>query len=131
MIAFLGAWLLFKTQLDILEGMVRAMTDILWTGNRRIRAWRGGDVRAVYYGVLAVVVSWGVVALRFAQPIVLLQLAANVGGVVFVVASLHLLYINTRLLPRELRPPPWRRAALVGMALFYGFFVTLSLRSLR
>jgi hypothetical protein len=130
-IAFLGAWILFKSQLDLLEGMVRAVTDILWTGSRRIRSWRGGDVRTVYYGVLAVVVVWGVVALRFAQPIVLLQLAANVAGVVFVVASLHLLYVNTRLLPRELRPPPWRRAALVGMTLFYGFFVILSLGSLR
>ncbi|HEX2451799.1 MAG TPA: Nramp family divalent metal transporter, partial [Gemmatimonadales bacterium] len=29
-IAFLGAWILFKTQLDSLEGMVRAVTDILW-----------------------------------------------------------------------------------------------------
>ena len=130
-IAFLGAWLLFKSQLDVLEGMVRAITDILWTGSRRIRSWRGGDVRAVYYTVLAAVVLWGVVALRLAQPIVLLQLAANVAGVVFVVASLHLLYLNTRLLPRELRPPPWRRAALVGMAVFYGFFVTLSLGSLQ
>ena len=72
-IAFLGAWILFKTQLDILEGMVRAVTDILWTGNGRVRAWRGGDVRAVYYGVLAVLVLWGTVALRLAQPIVLLQ----------------------------------------------------------
>ncbi|MBC7790579.1 MAG: hypothetical protein H7Z74_11585, partial [Anaerolineae bacterium] len=77
------------------------------------------------------VVLWGVVALRFAQPIMLLQLAANVAGVVFVVASLHLLYINTRLLPRELRPPPWRRVALVAMAVFYSFFVSLSLGSLR
>src|SRR6185503_6083553 len=62
--AFLGAWLLFKTQLDVLEGMVRAITDMLWTGSGRIRAWRGGDVRAVYYGVLGAVVLWGVVALR-------------------------------------------------------------------
>ncbi len=129
-IAFLGAWILFKTQLDNLEGMVRAMTDILWTGSRRVRAWRGGDVRAVYYSVLATVVVWGIVALRLAQPIVLLKLGANVAGVVFIVASLHLLYINTRLLPPHVRPPMWRRAALVGMALFYGFFVTLSLRSL-
>jgi hypothetical protein len=129
-IAFLGAWLLFKTQLDILEGMVRAVTDILWTGSRRIRAWRGGDVRTVYYGVMTLAVLWGILALRLAQPIVLLQLAANIAGVVFVIASLHLLYINTRLLPPALRPPSWRRAALVGMALFYGFFVTLSIGSL-
>jgi hypothetical protein len=128
-IAFLGAWILFKTQLDLLEGMVRAITDILWTGSRQVRAWRGGDVRAVYYSVLAAVVLWGIVALRLAQPIVLLKLGANVAGVVFIVASLHLLYVNTRLLPEHVRPPMWRRAALMGMALFYGFFVALSLHS--
>lgn len=129
-IAFLGAWLLLKTQLDSVDGMTRAVTDILWTGSSRVRSWRGGDVRAVYYSVLAGVVVWGVIALRLAQPIVLLQLGANVAGVVFIIASLHLLYINTRLLPAALRPPRWRRAALVGMALFYGFFVSLSLSAL-
>jgi hypothetical protein len=60
---------------------------------------------------------------------VLLKLGANVAGVVFVIASLHLLYVNTRLLPPHVRPPMWRRVALVGVALFYGVFVTLSLRS--
>ena len=125
-IAFLGAWLLLKTQLDSLEAMTRAVTDMLWTGSRRVRAWRGGDVRAVYYTVLASVAIWGMIALRLAQPIVLLQLGANVAGAVFVIASLHLLYINTTLLPPALRPSMWRRAGLVAMALFYGFFVALS-----
>ena len=129
-IAFLGAWILFKTQLDNLEGMVRAITDILWTGSPRVRAWRGGDVRAVYYGVLTAIVLWGLVALRLAQPIVLLKLSANVAGVVFIIASLHLLYVNTRLLPAHVRPPAWRRALLVVIAMFYGVFVTLSARSL-
>ena len=45
-----------------------------WTGSRRVRAWRGGDVRAVYYSVLCFVVLWGIVALGLAQPIVLLKL---------------------------------------------------------
>ena len=130
-IAFLGAWILVKTQLDNVEGMTRAITDILWTGSRRIRGWRGGDVRAVYYAVLSAIVLWGVIALRLAQPIILLQLGANVAGVVLIVSSLHLLYVNTRLLPVELRPPAWRRVALVAVALFYGFFVVLSLSSLR
>jgi hypothetical protein len=129
-IAVLGVWILFKTQLDITESMVRAITDMLWTGNRRVRAWRGGDVRAVYYGVLGLAVLWGIVALRLAQPIVLLQIAGNMASLIFVVASLHLLYINTRFLPLEIRPPLWRRVAMVAMALFYGFFVVLSFRSL-
>jgi hypothetical protein len=124
LVALMGAWVLFKTQLDILEGTTRAMTDILWTGSRRIRAWRG-DVRLVYYGVLAVVVVWGLVALRLTQPIVLLQLGANMAGVVFVILGLHTLRVNTTLLPPELRPPLHRRVGLVLLAAFYGFFVYL------
>jgi hypothetical protein len=129
-IAFLGAWMLFKTQLDNLEGMVRAIADILWTGSRRVRAWRGGDVRAVYYTVLATLVVWGLIAMRLAQPIVLLQLGANVAGAIFVIAAPHLLYVNTRLLPPHIRPPMWRRVALVLMTVFYGFFVVLSFGSM-
>ncbi len=128
-IAFLGAWILFKTQLDNFEGMVRVITDILWTGSARVRRWRGGDVRAVYYIIMAVLVVWGLIAIRLAQPIVLLKLGANVAGGVLMFASLHLLYVNTRLLPPHVRPPLWRRAALVGVALFYGFFVALSARA--
>jgi hypothetical protein len=67
--------------------------------------------------------------LRLAQPIALLRISANVAGVVFVFAAVHLLYVNTRLLPVHVRPPRWRRAALVGMALFYAFFSTLSIWS--
>ena len=129
-VAFLGVWILFKTQLDCVEGMTRSITDILWTGSARVRAWRGGDVRAVYYTVLAAVVVWGIIALKLAAPVMLLQIGANIAGVVFVIASLHVLYLNTRVLPVALRPPLWRRVALVGMALFYGFFVTLVARSL-
>jgi len=129
-IAFMGAWLLFKAQLDILEGTVRAVTDILWTGSRRARRWSRGDVRLLYYAVLAVFVAWGMVALGLAQPIVLLQLSANVGGVVMVLASLHILYVNTTMLPPELRPPLWRRLALILTAIFYGGFVTLWVSSI-
>jgi len=129
-IALLGVWILFKTQLDCVEGMTRSITDILWTGSARVRTWRGGDVRAVYYTVLAAVVIWGIIALKLAAPVMLLQIGANVAGIVFIISSLHVLYLNTRILPVALRPPLWRRLALVGMVFFYGFFVWLVARSL-
>jgi len=129
-VAALGVWLLFKTQLDCVEGMTRSITDILWTGSARVRGWRGGDVRAVYYTVLAVVVVWGIIALKLAAPVMLLQIGANIAGVVFIISALHVLYLNTRVLPFALRPPMWRRVALIGMVLFYGFFVQLVARSL-
>ncbi|HYN24522.1 MAG TPA: Nramp family divalent metal transporter [Pyrinomonadaceae bacterium] len=124
-LAMMSVWVLFKSQLDLLEGMVRGITDILWSGSTRIRQWRGGDVRLVYYSVLVAAVVWGLIALRLTQPIILLQLGANMAGVVMVVSALHILYINTKLLPKELQPPLWRRLALIFMAIFYGFFVYL------
>ncbi len=127
-IALLGAWILFKTQLDCVEGMTRSITDILWTGSEGVRRWRGGDVRVVYYAVLAVVVVWGIIAMQLTQPMMLLQIGANLAGVVFVISALHLLHLNTRVLPKALRPPMWRRCALVGMVGFYGFFVVLVVR---
>ncbi len=129
-IALIAVWVLFKTQLDIVEGMTRAITDILWTGSRRIRRWRGGDVRFLYYTVLCVLALWGIIALGLAEPIDLLQLGANMAGVVFVISPLHLLYINTRFLPEAVRPPLWRRVALIAMSLFYGAFVMLWLGSM-
>jgi hypothetical protein len=129
-IAILGVWILFKAQLDILEGMTRAITDILWTGSSRIRAWRGGDVRFVYYSVLALISVWGIIALGLTQPIILLALSANMAGIVFIISSLHLLYVNTRLLPVALRPPLWRRLALVALSLFYGLFLAMWVWSL-
>ncbi len=125
LVALMSAWVLFKTQLDNVDGMARALTDIVWTGNRRVRAWRGGDVRVVYYGIMALMVLWGMVALRLAHPMVLLQMAANIAGLVMVISALHILYVNRTFLPPEIRPPLWRQIALVGLALFYGFFVWL------
>jgi hypothetical protein len=124
-LATMSVWVLFKTQLDILEGMTRSMTDMLWSGSRRMRHWRGGDVRLIYYSILGALVVWGLIALRLTQPIILLQLGANVAGLVMVISSIHILYVNTKLLPRELKPPMWRRVSLVGMSLFYAFFVYL------
>lgn len=124
-LAMMSVWVLFKTQLDLLEGMTRGITDMLWSGSRRVRNWRGGDVRLIYYSVLAAVVIWGLIALRLTQPIVLLQLGANMAGVVMIISAIHILYINMKFLPKELRPPMWRRVALVTMAIFYAFFVYL------
>ncbi|MGH7713750.1 MAG: Nramp family divalent metal transporter, partial [Gemmatimonadaceae bacterium] len=128
-VAVMGAWILFKTQLDILDGTVRAVTDLLWCGSERLRR-KQVDVRRVYYGVLAVAVVWGVIALRLAQPIFLLQLSANFHGVMFVVAGLHLLYVNTRLLPKELRPSLGKRLGLLALVLFYGAVVAMWLQGL-
>ena len=122
-----GLWILFSTQLGVVDGVPRAITDVLWSGSAAVRRWRGGDVRRVYYGVLALFTAWGCVALNLARPLTLIIIGANIAGVIFVFVSIHTLVVNRRLLPRELRPSRWREAALVGCALFYGASTTVVL----
>lgn len=123
LVALMGVWLLFKTQLNIVEGMARSVTDMIWAGDPNIRRLSRGDVRFVYYVILGAIVLWGLLALRLSEPIVLLQVGANIAGLVFVVSAMQVLHVNTTLLPDELQPPMWRRMALVCMAVFYGGFV--------
>jgi Mn2+/Fe2+ NRAMP family transporter len=125
LLALVSVWIMFKTQLDVVEGLVRAITDILWSGSKRLRTWGGGDVRVVYYSLLVAVVAWGLIALSLTQPIILLQLGANVAGIAMAISSIHILRVNTTLLPEPLRPARWRRVALVGMSVFYSFFIYL------
>ncbi len=117
---FCGFWVLFSTQLGVVDGVPRAVTDIVWSASSRARRVRGGDVRAVYYGVVVLFAIWGMIALNLAQPLTLILIGANVAGFIFVLLSIHTLVVNRTLLPPALRPPLWREAALVATALFYG-----------
>jgi uncharacterized protein YhhL (DUF1145 family) len=125
-----GLWVLFSTQLGVVDGVPRAITDILWSGSPAVRRWRGGDVRAVYYGVLAAFAVWGCIALNLARPLTLIIIGANVAGLIMVFVSVHTLIVNRTLLPRELRAPRWREAVLALCALFYGGAVFVSTRAL-
>jgi uncharacterized protein YhhL (DUF1145 family) len=125
-----GLWVLFSTQLGIVDGVPRAITDTLWSGSPAVRRWRGGDVRAVYYAVLAAFAVWGCIALNLARPLTLIIIGANVAGVIMVIASAHTLIVNRMFLPREVRPSRWREAALLGCTLFYGSAVFISARGL-
>jgi hypothetical protein len=118
-----GFWVLFKTQLGNSDGLVRALTDMLWCGSTHARKWCGQEVRGVYYTVMAVFIVWGCIALNLAQPLTLVVIGANVAGFNFVLVSVHTIVVNRKFLPPELRPPIWREAMLALCALFFGAFV--------
>lgn len=120
--AITGFWILYSTQVGIMDGFIRTVTDTLWAASERVRRWRGGDVRAVYYTVAGLFLIWACIAINLAQPIVLIQLSASIASALFVIISLHTLVVNRKLLPPELRPPLWRQAALVACALFFAIF---------
>lgn len=123
-----GFWVLFKTQLGQSDGLVRTLTDMLWSGSVGRRR-HTTDVRRLYYTILAIFVVWGCIALNLAQPLTLVVIGANVAGVNFVFISIHTLVLNRRVLPRELRPPVWREVMVVLCALFFGGFAVATLVS--
>ena len=130
-IAFLGAWLLFKTQLDNLEGHgSRDHRHSLDREPPRARLARWRRARRVLLGAGGARRLGAHRACGSRSRSCFCSSARMWPAPIFVIAAPHLLYINTRLLPPHVRPPMWRRVALVVMTLFYGFFVALSFGSL-
>ncbi len=117
-----GFWILFSTQLGNTDILVRTVTDVLWLSSSRVRRWRGGDVRAIYYGILFAVSAWGLLTLQSARAAELFRRLANMANLVLAVASLQVLWVNRRFLPRVLRPSLWREALLLGCAALSWFF---------
>jgi hypothetical protein len=115
--------ILFSTQLGIVDGLPRAITDTLWSASPALRRL---DVRVIYYAVVAAFAIWGCIALNLARPLTLIIIGANAAAFIFVVESIHTLVVNRLFLPRELRPALWREACLVLCALFYGTFVAVA-----
>jgi hypothetical protein len=122
-----GFWILFSTQLANTGGFSRVTTEILWTAGGRIRGWRGGDVRAVYYRALLVFTLGGCAAIALADPLTLILIGANVAAVNLAILSFHTLVVNRKSLPPALRPSRWRE---IGLALGSLFFLALALLAL-
>lgn len=117
-----GFWILYSSQLAVIDQLTRTVTDILWTSNRRVREWANGDVRKIYYSILVVFVVWGCVAINLAQPFILILLGAFTAGLMMTIYSAHVWYVNRTFLPREIQAPMWRQAMLLVMSAFFGFF---------
>lgn len=119
-----GFWILYSTQLNIMDLLPRTVTDILWTSNPGVRRWAGGDVRKVYYSILVLFIVWGCIAINLAQPFILIILGAFMAGLEMTIYGVHVWYVNRTFLPKEIQAPAWRQLALF---LFSGFFGVLTL----
>jgi hypothetical protein len=117
-----GFWILYSTQLNIMDLFPRTVTDMLWTSNPSVRKWAKGDVRKVYYASLILFVVWGCIAINLAQPFILILLGAFMAGLEMAIYGVHVWYVNHKFLPREVRAPLWRQAVLWLFSAFFGFF---------
>jgi hypothetical protein len=115
-----GFLIFFPTQIANLDGITRRWTDVIWVGVKRIRHLEGNRVKCVYYLLLLIYGLWGLVALKVTPDPLVLTIASGVllnFGMGF--SALHVLWVTTCLMPRELRPPVAMRVGLVCCSVFY------------
>lgn len=115
-----GFWVLFSTHLGNTEILVRMTTDTLWAGSPGIRGLVRNHVRTLYYALFLLVTVWSAYVVRWGTAMELMKWLGNVAGLVLAISSVQLLFVSTRLLPKELQPPLWRKLALVACAVGYG-----------
>lgn len=97
----IGIFVLFKTQLGIVDAVVRNMADAAWKFEN-IRKFFKNDIRYLYYVLVAVYLIWAAMAFIATAPGVLILISANMANAGALWGIPFLIYLNYKM-PKELR----------------------------
>ena len=112
-----GFWILFSTHLGNTDVLIRTVSDICWSAFPTVRKRPIGLLYAVLLGLLT---AWAVVAVHLGNVLQLFKVLGIVANPIMAIAAVQIWRVNTRFLPREIRPPFWRQAGLILCAIAYG-----------
>lgn len=112
-----GFWILFSTHLGNTDVLIRTVSDICWAAFPSVRKRPVGLLYATLLGVLTV---WAVIAVHLGNVVQLFSVLGIVASPIMAIAAIQIWRVNTRFLPKEIRPPLWRQAGLFLCALAYG-----------
>jgi hypothetical protein len=121
----IGSFSLFAAALGIVDYTSRLAADVVKTSYAR-----NASESKIYAGLVWGLVAVGIVVLLagFDQPIVLLVIAAVVGGFMMFIYSGLLILINRKTLPAPIRVRGVRLAMLVWAVLLFGTLSVLTFR---
>jgi hypothetical protein len=121
----IGSFSLFAAALGIVDYTSRLAADVLKTSYAR-----NASESKIYAGLVWGLVAVGIIVLLagFDQPIVLLVIAAVVGGFMMFIYSGLLILINRRSLPAPIRVRGLRLAMLAWAVLLFGTLSALTFR---
>jgi hypothetical protein len=114
-----GFLVLAPGQVSVCDQIARRWTDMIWTAGGRSDLFRRGEVRFVYYGILAFYAVLGMVILWFLRPIAIAEIGVVLGNLSLGFSTLQALHVNRRLLPRELRPSWLLQAGTFCCGIFF------------
>jgi hypothetical protein len=123
----MGMALLFTTELGVLDAAARISADIIKINYlRENQKWTLGRL---YFLILwteiilsSVILVLGTMIPNFSQPLFLLKTSAAMNGLVMCIYSTLLLYLNSKIMPRDLAITPFRFAMMIWACAFFGYF---------
>jgi len=96
-----AVFVLFKTQLGLVDSMVRNVADAAWK-LEGVRKFFRNDIRYLYYLLVAIILAWASVAFFATAPVALILISSNMANAGVLYGVPFLLYLNYKM-PKELR----------------------------
>jgi hypothetical protein len=106
-------------QVSVGDQIARRWTDMIWTVGKRLKRLGRGEVRTVYYGILAGYGVVGLAILTLFPPVQIAKFSSVLQNIALGDSSLMSLYINRRLLPKELHPGWFHQLGVILCGLFF------------
>jgi len=124
---FCGFLVLVTSQATTMDGFVRRWVDVMWTASPQLRRLPADYIKYVYFCLLIVHAILGLaIVWTTEKPGFIFKLSTTGYNFAFAISAWHTLFVNTILLPKELRPGMAQR---VGLVLAGVFFLTLGIVS--
>jgi len=120
---FCGFLVMITSHTTTTDGFVRRWVDVTWTAVPALRKLETDKVRYVYFTVLCCYAVCGMTILWITEkPGLVFKLSTTGYNFAFAFSAWHTIFVNSILLPKELRPS-W--AQRIGLVLAGCFFSTL------
>lgn len=126
-----GFLVLGTSMVSTVDGVLRRWVDVFWTASSRLRELDPRSIGKVYFRVLCVYGTFGLVLLMLTTPVMLLKISTNIYNYALGFSCLHVIAVNTVLLPPELRPSVLRRCILGLGGVFFLVIAGLSTYAMR
>jgi len=125
---FMTVLMLFSVMWAVIDATTRIISDIVYTNAKAgpLQKWFKPFSRLslhhLYYGTATLIVIAGAILIPFNQPLTLLIISAVLGGFSMAIYTPLILYINNRLLQKNLRPGIFTNLSLVIITIFFWYF---------
>jgi hypothetical protein len=126
MTLFCGFLVLAPSAASTFDGALRRWVDLCWTAVPFVRRWDTRQIRWLYFGAVCAYATFGITSLTLWNPRQLLEWATCIYNYALGFSCLHVLAVNTILLPREVRPNWFIRCGLVMGGLFFTALAVIS-----